>query len=222
MRAVWIVGASKVARDISARKQTDRILRESERRKDEFLATLSHELRSPLAPLTNALQLLEAAPDDPAIAAQARAVMGRQLQQLTHLVDDLMDISRVNRGAVELRRINIDIRTALVQAVEAVRPLIDAQGHTIHLELAMEPLWVNGDPTRLGADLQQLPEQCRQVHRSRRHHHGHQLIARRQRARRGVRYGHRHRALEPGGRLRDVRTAGTRLHPQARRPGHRP
>jgi PAS domain S-box-containing protein len=135
--------------DITERKNTEVALREADRHKDEFLATLAHELRSPLAPLGNALQLLELATDDPAISAQARSMMSRQLGHIVHLVDDLMDVSRVSRGVVELRKVPVDVRSSLVQAIEATRPMIDQQGHRLELELTAEPLWVEGDSTRL-------------------------------------------------------------------------
>lgn len=144
-----VIGASKVARDITARKGIEEELRNIARRKDEFLATLAHELRNPLAPLSNALQLLDLAADDPALAMQARGTMDRQLKHLIHLVEDLMDLSRVNRGAIELRRSTQDLRAAVVQGVEAARGLVNEQGHHLDMDLGDFAPWVSGDTTRL-------------------------------------------------------------------------
>jgi len=138
-----------VVEDISKRKQAEAELREAARRKDEFLATLAHELRNPLAPITNALQLMELAADDPAIIGQARAMMHRQLEQLVRLVDDLMDLSRISRGAIELQRRPLDLRHVVVQAVESARPMAEKKGHALKVEQGPTPLWVDGDNTRL-------------------------------------------------------------------------
>ncbi len=135
--------------DVTERRASEAALEETARRKDEFLATLAHELRNPLAPMANALQLLDLVPDDVAMSTQARAMMSRQMQQLVHLVDDLMDLSRVNRGVVELQRKPIDLRSAMVQALEATRPMADQRGHTLRIDQSAEPLWVSGDNTRL-------------------------------------------------------------------------
>ncbi len=135
--------------DITDRKAAVAALKEADRRKDEFLATLAHELRSPLAPLSNALQLMEMAADDPVLAAQAREMMDRQLRHMVHLVDDLMDVSRVSRGVIELRRSTVDLREILAASVEATRPLMDQQKHHLEVKLVNEPLWLEGDSTRL-------------------------------------------------------------------------
>src|SRR6185369_9475100 len=102
------------------------LLRETGQRKDEFLATLSHELRNPLAPLRNALELMRRAPDDVALARRGREIMERQLNQLVRLTDDLLDMSRISRNRVGLQRDRVDLRDALHAAVETTQPLIDA------------------------------------------------------------------------------------------------
>ena len=135
--------------DITERKAAVNALKEADRRKDEFLATLAHELRSPLAPLSNALQLLDIAADDPLLTAQAREMMDRQLKHMVHLVDDLMDVSRVSRGVIELRKNTLDLRTILNASIEATKPFIDQQKHHLEVKLLSEPLWLDGDSTRL-------------------------------------------------------------------------
>ena len=99
-----MIGASKVARDITERKQIEEALRNADRRKDEFLAVLAHELRNPLAPLANGLQVIRLAKGDAPAVARARAMMERQLAHLVRLVDDLLDVSRISRNRMELRR----------------------------------------------------------------------------------------------------------------------
>ena len=124
-------------------------LSEADRRKDEFLATLAHELRNPLAPIRNGLQILRIA-DDTATIERVRAMMERQLAQMVHLVDDLLDVSRISRGKLQLRKQQIQLATALNDAVETSRPVIDAGGHTLVVKLPSEPIFLDADPTRLG------------------------------------------------------------------------
>jgi PAS domain S-box-containing protein len=123
--------------------------REAARRKDEFLALLGHELRNPLAPLRNALHVLKLPGADPAIAERARAMMGRQLEYLVRLVDDLLDVSRIMRGKVELRREPVEVATVVARAVETAQPALDAEGHRLTVVPPPEPLWVHGDLVRL-------------------------------------------------------------------------
>ena len=124
-------------------------LREADQRKDEFLALLGHELRNPLAPIRNALGILRLPGADPAVAGRARETMERQVEHLVRLVDDLLDVSRIMRGQVELRRERIDLATVVARAVETSQPAITAEGHALEINLAPEPLWVNGDLVRL-------------------------------------------------------------------------
>jgi signal transduction histidine kinase/AmiR/NasT family two-component response regulator len=126
-----------------------RRLREEDRHKDEFLATLAHELRNPLAPIRNAEQFLYLkGPPDPDFQA-AREVIRRQVAQLTRLVDDLLDVSRISRGKITLRRQRVDLGRALTTAVESVRPAVEAAGHDLTMSLPPQPVSVDGDPARL-------------------------------------------------------------------------
>jgi signal transduction histidine kinase/DNA-binding response OmpR family regulator len=138
----------------SQRTQLVGQLQEADRRKDEFLATLSHELRNPLAPLRNSLHLLRAAGREgsPAI----HDIMERQLNHLVRLVDDLLEVSRISRGALDLRKESVDVREIARNAVETSRPLIEAGLHRLELDFPREPLWVEGDPVRLAQILANL------------------------------------------------------------------
>ncbi len=138
-----------VTHDVTGPKEAERALREADERKDEFLATLAHELRNPLAPLRSGLELLRASRGDPASAALAVGAMERQLGHLVRLVDDLLDVARISRGKVELKRERVDVGTVVDHAVEVSRPLLDAAGHALSVRLPAEPLWLDGDLTRL-------------------------------------------------------------------------
>ena len=142
-------GCVSVCVDVTERKQVEDLLREADRRKDEFLATLSHELRNPLAPIRNALELMRRARRDAKVSERALAIMERQLHQLVRLTDDLLDVSRITRNRIELRRERVDLRAVLRNAVEATEPLSDAAGHTVTVDLPDRPLWVYADFTRL-------------------------------------------------------------------------
>lgn len=144
-----VIGASKVARDITDRRRMDDALREADRRKDEFLAVLAHELRNPLAPLRNGLQILRLAGDDNPTVSQARAMMERQLGHLVRLVDDLLDVSRISRNKMELRRSSLLLADVLSSAVETARPLIEEAGHALIVALPPEPIHLDADLTRL-------------------------------------------------------------------------
>ncbi|MGQ0620410.1 MAG: PAS domain-containing protein [Panacagrimonas sp.] len=124
-------------------------LRDADRRKDEFLATLAHELRNPLAPIRNGLHLLRMAAGDPAVTHRALAMMERQFGQLTRLVDDLLDVSRATLGIVELNRQPVSVVAVLDSAVETSRPLIDQFGVELIVSLPGEPLMIEADITRL-------------------------------------------------------------------------
>ena len=124
-------------------------LRETDRRKDEFLATLAHELRNPLAPVRNALQILKTPRLDPQTVQRSREMMERQVQHLVRLVDDLLDVSRVMRGKIELRRERIELATVVTRAVETVQPIIDAQGHRLNVRVSSDSLLLDADPVRL-------------------------------------------------------------------------
>jgi len=135
--------------DISVRKATEAALRDADTRKDEFLATLAHELRNPLAPIRNAVQIMQLSRDE-AIHENARKIIERQLRQMVHLVDDLLDVSRISQGKVELRRAQADIADIVLNAIETSRPLIDAGRHELTVRIAPpRALLVDGDVTRL-------------------------------------------------------------------------
>ena len=123
-------------------------LQEADRRKDEFLATLAHELRNPLAPIRNGLQLLRSAPAH-VDREELRQMMDRQLSHLVHLIDDLMDVSRVSQGKIILRKERVEIADILRSAVELGRPLVEAGGHRLVVRESDVPLAVEADPTRL-------------------------------------------------------------------------
>ena len=135
--------------DITQRKAIEATLRDADVRKDEFLATLAHELRNPLAPIRNAVQIMQLTRDD-AKHENARKIIERQLRQMVHLVDDLLDVSRISQGKVELRLEQADVSDVVMTAIETSRPLIDAGRHDLTLKLAPpRALLVDADITRL-------------------------------------------------------------------------
>jgi PAS domain S-box-containing protein len=134
--------------DIEDVKRLEAALREADRRKDEFLATLAHELRNPLAPIRNALQIIRLSPDRQA-REQARVMMERQLEQMVRLVDDLLDVSRITRGKLELRREQVPLAAVIDSAVETSRPMIDHLGHELTVTLPAQSVIVDADLTRL-------------------------------------------------------------------------
>jgi PAS domain S-box-containing protein len=144
-----IVAASKIARDITDRKRAERALLEADRQKNEFLATLAHELRNPLAPIRNSLNVLRLTRGDVPAAERVRETMERQVNHLVRLVDDLLDIARITAGKLELRREPTEIASIIRSAVETSRPLIDAQRHQLSITLPAQPLTVEADPVRL-------------------------------------------------------------------------
>jgi PAS domain S-box-containing protein len=144
-----IVGASKIARDISTRKELERQQQENERQRNEFLGILAHELRNPLAPLRTSLEVIRLMNDDPDSMRRLRQLMERQVTQLSRLVNDLVDVSRVSTGTVELNLEFVDVGDVLHSAVEASRPGIDDGRHSLKIEVAEEPLVVIGDAGRL-------------------------------------------------------------------------
>ena len=124
-------------------------LRDADRRKDEFLATLAHELRNPLAPLRNGLQVMKLAAGNAEAVEQARGMMERQLGTMVRLVDDLLDVSRITRGKLQLRRERVELAGVVQSAVEGSRPLIEANRHDLTIRLPAEPVYLDADPTRL-------------------------------------------------------------------------
>jgi len=144
-----IIGASKVARDVTSRKETEEALREADRRKDEFLAVLAHELRNPLAPLRNGLQILQLASGNAALVAKTRDMMDRQLSHMVRLIDDLLDVSRISSNKIELRRSRVLLADVVSSAVEIARPAIEAAGHELTISLPPKPIYLDADLTRL-------------------------------------------------------------------------
>ncbi len=124
-------------------------LREADRRKDEFLATLAHELRNPLAPLRNALEILRLAGNDPATSKKAREMMERQLAQMVRLVDDLLDVSRITTGKLAVHKSTVELQSIIHNAVETSRPFIDMQRHRLVVDAGRAPILVEADATRL-------------------------------------------------------------------------
>lgn len=152
-----------IVRDITERKALEDELRQrlgdlaqADRQKNEFLAMLAHELRNPLGPMRNALYLMKMTGSDAAVIEQAHGIMERQLQQLVRLVDDLLDISRIERGKIELRRERIDLADAVRRAVETSRPMIEAREHVLELSLPAHPVPVMGDVVRLAQAISNL------------------------------------------------------------------
>jgi PAS domain S-box-containing protein len=145
-----LLGFTKVMRDITDRKLADEALQEQDRKKDEFLAMLGHELRNPLAPIRNALFLMKLrGAKDPGDIERLRGMMDRQITHIARLVDDLLDVSRITQGKFELRTDAVDLREVIGNAVEEVRPFVDERGHTLDARLPKEPVLLEADPVRL-------------------------------------------------------------------------
>jgi two-component system CheB/CheR fusion protein len=151
-----IVGASKIARDITDRKRDEeRIyglmtqLKEADNRKDEFLALLAHELRNPLAPLLNMLEIVKRGSGNGDLIEQVRSTLERQLGQMVRLVDDLLDVSRITRSKLELRKIGVELASVIHQSVEVCRPLAERAKHELNVSLPPEPIYLHADPVRL-------------------------------------------------------------------------
>ena len=152
-----------IVRDITERKRLEvelherlQQLAEADRQKNEFLAMLSHELRNPLAPMRNAVSLMKLANGDEGVMREARDLIDRQLHHLVRLVDDLLDVSRIIRGRVELRREPVDLGAVVARAVETAQPVIDAYGHDLGVMLPPSPLHVEGDVVRLAQVISNL------------------------------------------------------------------
>ncbi len=151
-----IIGASKVARDISERKrieqttvETEQALLEADRRKDDFLAQLSHELRNLLAPVRYALAANRKREQTIEQRWRSDEIIERQLTRMSRLLDDLLDLARVKRGVLELKKTPTDLSTALHESIEIARPLINAKDHTLTVELPAQPICIEADPERL-------------------------------------------------------------------------
>lgn len=150
------IGAVAIARDISDRKRLERELQsrlaelsEIDRRKDEFLAMLAHELRNPLAPLQSALEILSMGVADANMIDWAREVMERQVDQLSGLVNGLLDVSRMMQGRIELHKAPVELATIISRAVEMSQPVIDSRGHKLSVNVPAQPIWIEADTLRL-------------------------------------------------------------------------
>ena len=135
--------------DITASKQAEEKLAELDRRKDQFLAMLSHELRNPLAPILNAVQLLQLQKGENSVQQKALAIIERQVGQLTHLVGDLLDVSRAITGRIQLCQEQVAVSSIVERAVETARPLIDQRKHELTVSLPPDPIWLYADASRL-------------------------------------------------------------------------
>jgi PAS domain S-box-containing protein len=141
-------GFAKITRDLTSRRQIEQ-LQHGERQVNEFLAMLSHELRNPLAPMQTALDVLQRKPDDREVSRWAHAVIGRQVQQLSRLVDDLLDVGRITRGKIELKPETLDLCRSVEQVVDAMKSITDARRQVVEVTLPDAPLLVRVDPLRL-------------------------------------------------------------------------
>lgn len=135
--------------DTTRERNAINALQEADRRKDEFLATLAHELRNPLAPIRNALEILQSSDYSQNQKSEAFGRVERQVTQMIRLVDDLMDVSRITRGKINIQRQPVNLCEVLSNAIETIQPLIDSKQHGLFVEKMLSPLWVNGDHVRL-------------------------------------------------------------------------
>ncbi len=151
-----IIGCVLVFRDVTDRNRVEDALREADHRKDEFLAILAHELRNPLAPIRTSLELLKRASGDAAVIQQARATMERQVLQLVRLVDDLIDVGRITRNRLELKREPIELASVVHHAVEACRAHVESAGHELTIALPSRAVRLHADPIRLAQVFENL------------------------------------------------------------------
>ncbi|MEX2174333.1 MAG: response regulator [Pirellulaceae bacterium] len=142
--------------EIAERRRVEDALREADRRKDEFLATLAHELRNPLAPLASAIELNQLEPDNGGQVRELAGMMGRQLRRLVRLIDDLLDVSRVSSGKLRLQREAIAMADVVQAALDMGRPVIEAAGHQLSVALSPELLFIEGDQVRLSQVISNL------------------------------------------------------------------
>ncbi len=159
-------GSRKVAvllNNITARKRSEETLRrlavelsEADRRKSEFLATLAHELRNPLAPLRNGLEVMRMSVNNPDALEKTRSMMERQVNVMVHLIDDLLDIARISTGKIELKKERVGVNTVVSRAVETSQPLLEASNHQLSVELPDEDLQIEADPIRIAQVLSNL------------------------------------------------------------------
>jgi PAS domain S-box-containing protein len=149
-------GFVAVLLDIDQRKRAEQALVEADRKKDEFLAILAHELRNPLAPIRYALAVLQRVEPDSPEAEELRGVIDRQVGQMERLLDDLLDVNRITSGKLQLCRERVNLASVMGSAIESTRPLIDMQTHALSVEFPREPIWLDADPLRLAQVLSNL------------------------------------------------------------------
>jgi len=145
-----------IAMDVTERRLQEESLREADRQKDRFIATLAHELRNPLAPIRNSVELLRRLAGSDARLTWHGDVIDRQVTHMSHLLDDLLDVSRITRGTIRLKRRTVSLSGVIHQAIEMATPLMTSLGHRLETELADEPILVDGDATRLTQILSNL------------------------------------------------------------------
>jgi PAS domain S-box-containing protein len=150
------IGIAEVYNDVSDLRRAESAIREADRRKDEFLAMLAHELRNPLAPIRTGLELMKLSLDDPEVLRQTRAIMERQTQQLVTLVDDLLDVSRITRGKLDLRLKHVSLQDVLHHAAETSRPFLEEAHHQFRMAISKERIMLLADPHRLAQVLSNL------------------------------------------------------------------
>jgi signal transduction histidine kinase/ActR/RegA family two-component response regulator len=138
-----------LAAEVMQRKETQNALRDDDRAKDEFIATLGHELRNPLAPIRHALEIVRRSRNDPAMAAVAYGIIERQIANMVRLIDDSLDVSRIRLGKLQLTRAPVELSVILMSAIESSRPVLDAFGHELFTSLPTEPVYIDGDAMRL-------------------------------------------------------------------------
>jgi PAS domain S-box-containing protein len=151
-----LIGFAKILRDITERKRAEEELADANRRKDEFLAMLGHELRNPLAPVLNGLHIIEREGRDNPTIQQTVGMMDRQLRRIVRMVDDLLDVSRVTKGKIQLRRKREQLSTLVAYAVETIRPLLDSRRHQLSVALPPEAIWLDVDAARIEQALANL------------------------------------------------------------------
>jgi len=150
-----LLGFAKITRDLTTRRKVEALQR-NERQMNEFLAMLAHELRNPLSPIQSALDVMQLKPDDAETARWANGIIARQTRQLSRLVDDLLDVSRITRGKISLKREPIDIGDVVHGVIDSFRSVIGARDQTISLELPERPLYIDADPTRISQALSNI------------------------------------------------------------------
>jgi len=149
-------GAACYYFDSTRLREAERKLSEADQKKDEFLAILAHELRNPLAPIRNGLQLMKLASNNREAVEKARSMMERQVGHMVRLIDDLLDLSRISQGNLELKQERIELAVVIRDAVETSQPLIEQMGHALDLVMPTDPIYLRGDMTRLAQVISNL------------------------------------------------------------------